>query len=175
MDFVALDVETANNDVASICQIGLAGFEGGVLVREWVSLVNPEEEFSPFNVNLHGISEATVAQAPVLPELAATLRDWLAGRVVVCHTLFDREALNRACAKYGRPPLNCRWLDSCQVARQAWAGLSTDGFWLKAVCRLIGYKFQHHDALADAKAAGAVLLAALNRTGLTVEDWLAKT
>lgn len=28
-DFVAIDVETANADMASICQIGIAGFANG--------------------------------------------------------------------------------------------------------------------------------------------------
>jgi len=43
MNFVAIDVETANSDMASICQIGIAKFENGILVEEWVSLVNPED------------------------------------------------------------------------------------------------------------------------------------
>jgi DNA polymerase-3 subunit epsilon len=34
MDFVAIDVETANADMASICQIGVAGFEAGQVVSE---------------------------------------------------------------------------------------------------------------------------------------------
>jgi DNA polymerase-3 subunit epsilon len=54
MDFVALDVETANADSSSICQIGLATFEDGCLVDEWSTLVNPEDYFDPFNVSIHG-------------------------------------------------------------------------------------------------------------------------
>ena len=29
VDFIALDVETANGDIGSICQIGLAAFKDG--------------------------------------------------------------------------------------------------------------------------------------------------
>lgn len=36
----------------------------------------------------------------------------------------------------------------------------------------MGYKFEHHDALEDAKAAGHVLLAASAETGLDIEGWL---
>jgi DNA polymerase-3 subunit epsilon len=32
MDFVAIDVETANPDMASICQVGLAAFSNGAVV-----------------------------------------------------------------------------------------------------------------------------------------------
>jgi DNA polymerase-3 subunit epsilon len=46
MRFTAVDVETANEDLASICQIGLVEYEGTSLVREWKSYVDPEDEFS---------------------------------------------------------------------------------------------------------------------------------
>ena len=167
---MALDVETANTDVGSICQVGLAAFKDGALNREWTSLVNPEEGFSYFNIKVHGLTAARVAEAPTLPEVAGVLRDWLDRQVVVCHTMFDRRALTRAFAKYGLAGLDCRWLDSCHVARRTWT--SPDGYSLKVVCGLIGHKFKHHDALEDAKAAGALILAAARKTGLTLEAWL---
>ena len=34
IDFVAVDVEAANSGVCSICQIGLAAFKDGALVRK---------------------------------------------------------------------------------------------------------------------------------------------
>ena len=49
MNFVSVDVETANSDRASICQIGIAVFKDGKLVDEWVSLFKyclNAEEFS---------------------------------------------------------------------------------------------------------------------------------
>jgi DNA polymerase-3 subunit epsilon len=142
IDFVALDVETANADIGSICQIGLVAFKDGIFIREWTSLINPEEEFSAFNSNIHDLTAAHVADAPTLPEVADTLRTWLERQVVVCHTMFDQRALARSFAKYGLPELNCRWLDSCQVARQTWD--SPDGHSLPVVCGLIGHEFQHH-------------------------------
>jgi len=171
-DFVALDVETANTGIGSICQIGLAAFKDGALIREWSSLINPEEAFSDFNINIHGLTAADVADAPTLPEVADTLRAWLNQRIVVCHTLFDQRALAQAFAKYGLPGLDCRWLDSCRVARRTWA--SPAGHSLAVVCGLIGHTFQHHDALEDAKAAGAIILAAGRKTGLNPENWLRK-
>jgi DNA polymerase-3 subunit epsilon len=170
MDFVALDVETANADVGSICQIGLAGFQDGVLCRQWASLINPEEDFSAFNIQVHGLTAREVAGAPTLPEVSEILRTWLNRQVVVCHTLFDQRALSRAFAKYNLPMLDCRWLDSRQVARETWASL--DGYSLAVVCGLLGYEFKHHDALEDAKAAGEIVLAAGRRTGKGPAAWL---
>jgi DNA polymerase-3 subunit epsilon len=111
-----------------------------------------------------------VTGAPILPEVAETLLAWLNGQVVVCHTLFDKRALTRAFDKYGLTGLNCRWLDSCQVARQTWN--SPGGYSLAVICGLIGHEFKHHDALEDAKAAAALILtaerlAAERKTGIT--------
>jgi DNA polymerase-3 subunit epsilon len=41
MDFVVIDVETANADLSSICQVGIASFREGDLADTWESLVNP--------------------------------------------------------------------------------------------------------------------------------------
>jgi DNA polymerase-3 subunit epsilon len=174
MNFVALDVETANPDVGSICQIGLAEFKDGILVREWESLVNPETHFHYHFTRIHGLNAATVAEAPRWPELTEILKDWLAGQVVGCHTLFDQRALTAAYGKYGLKPPLCRWVDSCRVARRAWAK-ELDRFNLATVCAHIGHQFRHHNALEDAKAAGTLIVAAVEKTGLTVEDWLRET
>lgn len=104
MDFVAIDVETANADMASICQIGLARFSDGVLESEWVSYVDPDDFFDPVNVSIHGIDEATVAGAPRLPELTNVLQEWLDGQVVVCHTHFDRVSMHQAFALHDLTP-----------------------------------------------------------------------
>ena len=158
-----------NTDVGSICQIGLAAYKDGALIQEWSSLINPEAKFSYFNINVHGLTAAHVADAPTLPEVLKTLRAWLNRQLVVCHTMFDQRALAQGFAKYGLPGLKCRWLDSCHVARKTWDAPS---YKLSVICNLIGHEFQHHDALEDAKAAGALILAAGRKTGLTPAAWL---
>ena len=44
-DFVAFDVETANHDLASICQIGIARFADGQFREKWEQYVNPQDYF----------------------------------------------------------------------------------------------------------------------------------
>ena len=46
------------------------------------------------------------------------------------------------------------------------------GFGLENLCRLLGYRYQRHDALGDAKAAGVVVLAAIDQTGIRLDQWL---
>ncbi len=172
MNFVALDVETANASMASICQIGLATYENGALAEEWQSLVNPDDFFDAINVSVHRIDQKAVEGSPKLHEVAQSITERMRDRVVVSHTHFDRVAIRQAFIKHGLSVPNCSWLDSARVARNAWAEFAKSGYGLKNVCDTLGYKFGHHDALEDAKAAGQVLLAAINKTGLDLEGWL---
>lgn len=172
MDFVAIDVETANEDVASICQIGIARFEGGQLVETWSSLIDPEQEFSWMNMAVHGIEPEMVEGQPKLPEVAERVSSMLGGRISVHHTHFDRVAVNRAFSKYGLPEVQTTWLDSARVSRRTWQEVARKGYGLSNVCEMIGYQFNHHDALEDAKAAGQVMLAALRESQIGLDDWL---
>jgi DNA polymerase III subunit epsilon len=172
MNFVSLDVETANSDFSSICQIGIARFENGLPVEQWSSLVDPEDYFDGFNISIHGIDEQAVRGAPTFPDVAGTIRAQTEGRIVVCHTHFDRVATAQACSKYGLGPLPGRWLDSARVARRAWTQIARRGYGLDDICEAIGYKFRHHDAVEDAKAAGVVMIAAIMETGIDLAGWL---
>lgn len=64
-DFIALDVETANSDFSSICSIGLVHFRGGEVFKSLTILVDPEDDFSPANIAIHGIRPDDVAGKPM--------------------------------------------------------------------------------------------------------------
>lgn len=172
MEFVAIDVETANADMASICQIGLAKYRDAQLIDEWSSLINPEDYFNFINVDIHGITEEDVEDAPTLSEVVAELIRFLSNSVCVSHTHFDRVSIGRAFEKYSIDPIETVWLDSARVARRTWKECSRSGYGLANVCKIIGYQFKHHDALEDAKASGQVLIAAIEKTGFDIEAWL---
>ena len=172
MNFVAIDVETANADMASICQIGLVKCENGTLSDKWKTYVDPEDYFDGINVSIHGINESVVKNAPKFQELEDTLRSYLEGTVVVCHTHFDQVAIHQATRRYGISAIECTWLDSARVARRTWKECARKGYGLYNVCRILGYDFKHHDALEDAKAAAHILLSASNECGLNIDGWL---
>lgn len=172
--FVAVDVETANSEVSSICQIGLAKFEDGTLVDEWSVLIDPETAFSKTNIKIHGITEDDVQGALKFADVYETLCKWLNSNIVASHMPFDNRALNGAVEKYGLPPFECQWIDTAQVVRNAWDEYSQKGYGLANICNVIGYEFAHHNALEDAKACGHVLLAAIDKTGKPVNEWLKK-
>ena len=175
LTFNSIDVETANADRASICQIGIVRVRDGEIEDRWQSLVNPEDWFDPWNVSIHGIEETDVRNSPALPEIRGELDARLRGSVLISHTSFDHIAFERAMTRYGLEPLHVTWLDSAKIARRTWPeSYGRSGYGLKNVARDLGISFRHHDALEDAGAAAEIVLRACAATGTDIEDWLSR-
>lgn len=169
--FTAIDVETANADLASICQVGVVRFRNGQVADTWQTLVNPEDEFDGINISIHGIDQDAVADAPTFADVSERITEHLSECVVVSHTPFDRVSLNRALQKYELDELQCVWLDSARVARRSWPMFARTGYGLHNVATILGIELDHHDALEDARAAGEIVLRAINDCGMSVEQW----
>lgn len=174
MEFTALDVETANPDFISVCQIGLVTFRDGQIVDQWETLVDPEDYFDPYNVMVHGITEDDVVDAPTFADITGVLAQKLSHRIVVHHTHFDKTALEQAAECRDLPPIRCSWLDTARVARRTWPQCAQQGYGLADLASMLGISFQHHNAMEDARAAGEVLLRAIQETGRPLDDWLAR-
>ena len=173
LTFNSIDVETANVDRASICQIGIVHVREGEIEDRWQTLVNPEAWFDPWNVSIHGIDEMDVADSPTLPEVRDELRARLRRSVLVSHTSFDRVAFERAMTRYDLEQLQVTWLDSAKIARRAWPErYGRRGYGLKNIAKDLDISFRHHDALEDARAAAELVLRACAETEVDIEDWL---
>ena len=173
LTFNSIDVETANADRASICQIGIVHVRDGQIEDRWQTLVNPEDWFDPWNTSIHGIRETDVRNSPTLPEVRDELRARLRGSVLVSHTSFDRVAFERAMARYDLEQLQVTWLDSAKIARRAWPNsYGRSGYGLKNIARDLDISFRHHDALEDARAAAEIVLRACVATETDIEGWL---
>lgn len=171
--FNAIDVETANADRASICQIGIVHVQDSVVVDRWQTLVNPEDWFDPWNVSIHGIDEKDVRRSPTLPDIREELRRRLRGSVLVSHRSFDRVAFERAMTRYDLEQLQVTWLDSAKIVRRAWPDrYGRRGYGLKNVATDLDISFAHHDALEDARAAAEIVLSACLATETDIEGWL---
>ena len=169
-DFVVVDVETACSRVSSICQIGIAGFKDGREVFAWETLVDPRDDFSSFNIRIHGIAADHVIGQPTYEDIHPVVDAHLAGRITVAHSYFDKGALAGACRIHGYAPIETNWLDSVRVAKRAWPHL--DSHRLNALSRFLGLQHKHHDALSDARAAAMVIVRAIEHTGIELKEWL---
>lgn len=167
MNFIALDVETANQRRASICSIGLVIFDGDQIVEIKHYLINPEDEFHEFNVNIHGITPATIEHAPIFPLIESELRTMLTGKNVVTHTEFDIQALNAILRKYEFPKIKFTHIDSCELAKELYPDLKNHK--LKTIARQMEISFDHHVAAEDARVAGLIMVEAIKQEVHTVE------
>lgn len=175
MNFVSLDVETANASLASICQVGIVRFENGQITDKWSLLVDPEDVFESINVSIHGIDEDDVRGAPTFQQAAPEIARRISGQTVATHTSFDRSSISQACGKCGLAPPECAWLDTSRVARRTWPDVTHSGYGLGSLAKRFGIEFKHHDALEDARAAGMVLLRAIEDSGMGIEALLERS
>ncbi len=159
--FIAVDVETAGYDIASICQIGLAfvGFDNSIAT--YSTYIDPRTPFAAGNTRLHGIDAATVIDAPKFAEVLPDLRPVLEAYPLVQHSRYDEKAFDAACRLAGLQVLKSVWSDSVAISRQAWPELRCNGgHGLANLKKVLGLQFKHHDAGEDARAAAEVTLKA---------------
>jgi DNA polymerase III subunit epsilon len=172
MKFYALDVETANPNQSTICQIGVGIFEDGRLVDAWKSYINPQDYFHWRFIDIHGITPEMVAKEPTFPEVYPELREMFENNIVVHHSPFDRVAFHRAYDRFWLEPFDVKWLDSVKVARKAFgSGCLEGGYNLANLARYLDIDFRHHDALEDAIACGKVVTEACRRTGMHIDEF----
>lgn len=173
-NFVSLDVETANHDMSSICQIGVVKYVDGVVTDEFYELIDPDDYFYFRNQDIHGISSDDVTDCRKFNQIIQELLIFIDNLPCVCHTKFDKNAINRAVVKYNLPYADINWLDSSMIARRTWEQFAYKGYGLANLCEFIGYKFNHHDALEDAKAAGQIVLKACEIKNYKIDDWVSR-
>ena len=122
MDFIALDVETANSNPKSICQIGIAIFKNGELVESWGSLVNPQSHFDGINMAIHGITPQAVKNAPTIKQLKPKIDQLIGDSIVGIYSCFDKIAFER-----NFDDIDYNWLDITMVVRRTWEKVAYSG------------------------------------------------
>ncbi len=170
MKFYAFDFETANPDYSSICQFGLAEFTDGILTNTYVSLIDPEDYFDEYNIQIHGIEPKDVSGKPTFQLVYDKLQE-LTGELLIHHSAFDRVAFQRACEKYEFDLLSLDLLDTTKVVRRTWEEFRYKGYGLENMAKQLGIEYKAHDALEDSIICGQVFLAAIKQSGIKVEDW----
>lgn len=163
LNYVAVDVETANGNWGSVCQIGAVKFENGleVAARSWICQPpSALSEFAQQNVTIHGITADKVKNKP---EFSAAFSEFLAfigdSPLVAHNAKFDSSALRYAALSAHAPLPELRFICTLALARKHSRDgkLSFINHRLPAVAQVLGFELNnHHDAEADARAAGVI-------------------
>lgn len=158
--FAVVDVETANRGRGSICQIGIVIVEGHEIVHEAQTLVDPDQDFDPMNIRIHGITPDHVRTAPTFPNAFDELETHFYGHPVLGHSNFDKAAFRAEFARWGTSTGDIYWGDTIPIIRKGFPKLE-GGYSLKNLTAHFGITFQHHDALEDARASALITIEAI--------------
>jgi len=172
--FVVFDVEIANYDVSSICQIGAVRFSNNEIIGEFNTYVNPEDLFNDFHIGIHGITPEKTKTSPPFPKAFEDFLDFLSGDILLSYTTFDISSLRKACNKYSLRLPSFKYIDASRIVRHTWDQYARDGFGLACVANDLGILFKHHDALADSRVAGQVVVEAIKESKIEIRDWVKK-
>ena len=165
MDFTAIDFETANPSSASACSVGLVKVRDGRVVDRvhwYIRPPFPHNDFSEWNIRIHGITPEMVADAPGWADHLPALREFAGTDVLVAHNAgFDMAVIVKTSEAFGLAVPDYRSLCSLQVARKTY---HLESYRLPVAAMAAGFEdFSHHDALADAEACAAIIVHAAKR------------
>jgi DNA polymerase-3 subunit epsilon len=160
-DFIAIDFETANYQADSACAVGLVKVVANRVVEAVVQLIRPPTREFRFT-DIHGLAWADVAEVDDFGALWPKLAGFLDGATFFAahNASFDRRVLEACCATYGLAAPGLPFRCTVQLARAAWSIYPTR---LPDVCSALGIALDHHEALSDARACAAIVLAAATR------------
>ena len=176
MEFAVVDIETTGStpQSAGITEIAIVIHNGVEVTGKYVTLINPRHKIPPFIVNMTGISDAMVAEAPLFEEVAPQIYNLLNGRVFVAHNVsfdysFVHFLLGRSGFQWSAPKL-C----TIKLSRRVFPGLEKYG--VGSLTRDLGIKIEgRHRAWGDAAATAQVLTMAIAKEGMNpIHSLLAK-
>ena len=104
--YAILDIETTGGkyNEEGITEIAIYRFDGEQVVDQFISLVNPERPIQPFVINLTGINNEMLRQAPKFYEVAKRIIEITDGCIMVAHNaLFDNRILTTEFDRLGYP------------------------------------------------------------------------
>ncbi len=164
-NFVAIDVETANNHPTSICAIGAVKVVDGVIVDRFYELVKPEPEyyFRHFTENIHGIGPSDTENADTFDRVWRRLIPFIGHLPLVAHNkAFDERCIRAAFRCYQMDYPDYPFYCTLTAARRKIPRRLVGSFSLPVLCDFMAIPFSnHHNALADAEGAAKLALAIL--------------
>lgn len=171
INFVAIDFETANDNRASPCAVGMTKVTNGKITDTYYSLIDPETEFDSYNIYIHGITPEMVAGERNYADISKDILIFSDGLPLVAHYApFDMGVIRDSNERYSINDFKVQYFDSYYLSLRYIKALN---YKLNNLASLIGFDFNHHNALEDANACAEVILYLCRQNKLsTVEELL---
>ena len=171
--FVVLDLETSGASArtgSAITEIGAVKVCGGNVKGAFHTLINPSTPLSPFIVELTGITDRMLADAPSIETVLPLLCEFIGSpeeSVFVAHNApFDLSFLKTASALHGYIWPDFRVLDTVKLARLVLTKDDVANYQLGTLAEYFDtHVAPNHRALDDAQATVDVLHGVIERLG----------
>ncbi len=155
--FVVFDLETTGKEADDrITEIGAVKMIDGVATEYFSTLVNPEKHIPQEVVDITGITDEMVKDAPKFSEVCGDFYKFCYGSTLVAHNIdFDSRYIKKqgeAIDFYFDNPL----MDTLALARESIFGVSN--YKLNTLCDKFGIVFRHHRAYSDALATSELFV-----------------
>lgn len=160
-DFVAIDFETANNDLCSACSVGLAAVNDNKIVDKKYYLINPKGKFDKINTEIHGLTAQDVADAPDFSGVWPEIAPYIENNLLVAHNAkFDMSVLKCCLDKYHLNIPVAKY--ACSIDISDYAFPAAVGKSLKERTSLLGISLENaHNALDDTVACAKLVMRTL--------------
>lgn len=170
--FVIIDLETTGGSpgINAITEIGAQKVQGGKVIGEFQTLVNPGVPLPPFITVLTGITEKMLLPAPSINEVFPQLLEFLGSEsetVLVAHNAtFDLGFLKAAASALGYTFPKYQSLDTVKIARQVLTKDEVRNYKLDTLSQFFKTETSPtHRALDDVRATVSVFHGLIERLG----------
>ncbi|WJE17502.1 PolC-type DNA polymerase III [Halobacillus sp. ACCC02827] len=163
--YVVFDVETTGLSAVYDQIIELAGVKvkGGEIIDRFESFANPHHPLSQTTIDLTGITDDMVKDAPEIGDVLKDFHEWMADDILVAHNAsFDMGFLNAGFKRIDYGKAKNPVIDTLELARFLVPELKNHR--LNTLCKKFDIELtQHHRAIYDAEATGYLLWKLLKR------------
>lgn len=157
--YVVFDVETTGLSAIydTIIELAAVKIKDGEIIDRFESFANPHHPLSETTINLTGITDDMVENAPEVEEVLRKFHEWMADDILVAHNAeFDMGFINTGFKRIGLPEASNPVIDTLELARFLLPELKNHR--LNTLCKKLDIELtQHHRAIYDAEATGYLL------------------
>lgn len=151
--YAVLDIETTGGkfNQEGITEVAIYKFDGHTVVDQFITLINPEKEIQPFVVQLTGINNKMLSNAPKFYEVAKRILEITKDCIIVAHnSSFDYRILK---TEYNRLGYDFKRDTLCTVELSRKLILDQESYSLGKLCKSLAIPISdRHRASGDALA-----------------------
>lgn len=158
--YVVFDVETTGLSAVydKIIELAAVKIREGEIIDRFEAFANPHHRLSATTINLTGITDDMVENAPEIEEVLNKFHEWTGDSVFVAHNAsFDMGFLNVGYKRMGYEKVKNPVIDTLELARFLYPEMKNHR--LNTLAKKFDVELtQHHRAIYDAEATGYLLM-----------------